>query len=245
MGSGARVGDILVKAGLVDELQVRSAVARQAQWGGRLGRHVMDLGFAREDAVAGALAAALGLQRIDLDRFPRDAAALSRVDLQTAEEKGVYPYAYRENGKALWLAMADPTDLTTVDEIAARSGCRVRIAVAGEKEITTAIWRHYKNQEPPAEASKGGAAFVRENALDLEDDGPTPPLETPLSGYTPPHGTPIPTTAAGGDAEEIARLKQELEKTTTVLRALIDTVVGKGYVSPAELRAAISKLSSR
>ncbi len=231
-----------MKAGLVDELQVRSAVARQAQWGGRLGKHVMELGFARDEAVAGALAAALGLQRIELDKFPRDPAALSKVDAQTAEQKGVFPYAFRENGKTLWLAMADPTDLATVDEIAARSGCRVRVAVAGEMEVVAAIWRHYKNQEPPGQSARGGASFERPHALELEDD---PPRDTPLSGYTPPHGTPIASSAAGGDPEEIARLRRELEKATTVLRALIDTVVAKGFVTPAELRAAISKVSAK
>ncbi|MGC4114431.1 MAG: hypothetical protein QM765_07430 [Myxococcales bacterium] len=239
-----------MKAGLVDELQVRSAAARQAQWGGRLGKHVAEMGFARDETVASALAAALGLQRIELDKFPRDPAALAKVGLETAEGKGVFPYAFRDNGKSLWLAMADPTDLGTVDEIAARSGCRVRIAVAGEKEIAAAIWRHYKNQEPPAETPRGGASFVRKGGLDLEsedegeDDASSSPA-TPLSGYTPPHGTPIYTTGSGGDAEEIARLKRELEKTTTVLRALIDTVVAKGVVTPTELRAAISKLSSK
>jgi len=233
-----------MKAGLVDELQLRSASARQGQWGGRLSHHVMELGFAGEDAVAGALALALGLQRIELGQLPRDPAALSKVDVKTAQDKGIFPYAYRENGRTLWLAMADPTDLATVDEVAARSGCRVRVAVAGEKEIAAAVWRNYRNQAPPADASKGGAGFARPDAIELEAD-PTPIPEAPLSGYTPPHGTPIPTTASGGDAEEIARLRQDLEKTTKVLRGLIDALVGKGLLGAAELRAAIAKLPSR
>ena len=45
-----RLGDLLLQAGLIDEMQLQSAVARQRQWGGKLGDVLV---LARPDAVAG------------------------------------------------------------------------------------------------------------------------------------------------------------------------------------------------
>jgi hypothetical protein len=238
--NAARLGDILKKSGLVDELQLRSAMARQSQWGGRLVKHVADLGFAREDAVVQALAGALGLQQVGLGAMPHDAGALSKIDVRTAEEKGIFPYALRDNGKTLWLAMADPTDLETVDFVVARTGCRVRVAVAGEKEIAVAIARHYKGESGP----DAGPGFARDGRDGLELEEPMSNLPSSLTGFTPPRGTPyVPApVASASQGEEIARLRQELDKSTKVLRGLIDLLVQKQLMSADELRASIARL---
>ncbi|MGI5862096.1 MAG: hypothetical protein ACOX6T_08555 [Myxococcales bacterium] len=193
----SRVGELLLKAKLVDELQVRSAVAKQNQWGGRLAKHIVEMGFAEEGAVADALAKACGLQRVNLAMMPKDPAALSKIDAAFAEEKGVFPYALRDNGKTLWVAMAEPCDIEIVDIIAARSGCRVRAAVAGEHEVIASIYRHYKNQTPPA-ALMGATSFrptpsealepmdvtdLQGNDLDVPASRSAP---APFPAYAPP-----------------------------------------------------------
>jgi hypothetical protein len=143
-----RIGELLVKARVIDELQLRSALARHDQWGGRLSRVITDMGIAKEETVINAIAQGTGTQRIQLGNLTRDAGALAKVDVSLAEQKGVFPVALKDNGKTLVLAMSDPTDLNTVDQVAARSRTRVLVVVASDREIETAILRHYRGQEP-------------------------------------------------------------------------------------------------
>ncbi|RKG98732.1 general secretion pathway protein GspE, partial [Corallococcus carmarthensis] len=143
-----RIADILVKARVIDELQLRSALASLDQWGGRVSRVVADLGLASEETITQAICQGLGMPRVQLGNLTKDAAALSRVDVGLAEQKGVFPVQLKDNGKTLVLAMSDPTDLATLDQVAARSRARVVPMVAGDREIEHAILRHYRGQEP-------------------------------------------------------------------------------------------------
>lgn len=145
-----RIGDILVKARVIDELQLRSALAQLDQWGGRLSRIVAEMGLANEDIITNAITQGLGMQRVSLGNITKDPGALAKVDVSLAEQKGVFPVSLKDNGKTLVLAMADPTDLSTIDQVAAKSRARIVPMVAGEYEIETAIMRHYRNMEPSA-----------------------------------------------------------------------------------------------
>ncbi len=142
-----RIGEILVKARVIDEMQLRSALAQHDQWGGRLSRIISDMGLAKEDTLTEAIAQGLGMQRVQLGTA-KDVGALAKLDVGLAEQKGVFPVSLRDNGKTLVLAMADPTDLQTIDQVAARSRTRVVPVVAGDREIQNAILRHYRNQDP-------------------------------------------------------------------------------------------------
>ncbi|WNG33795.1 general secretion pathway protein GspE [Archangium minus] len=147
-----RIGEILVKARVIDEMQLRSALAQHDQWGGRLSRIISDMGLASEDTITQAIAQGLGMQRVELGTA-KDAGALAKLDVSFAEQKSIFPVSLRDNGKTLVLAMADPTDLQTIDQVAARSRTRVVPVVASDREIQHAILRHYRNQDPVSHSS--------------------------------------------------------------------------------------------
>lgn len=170
MPSKNRVGEILVKAKLLDELQLRAVLAQHDQWGGRLGKVVAEMGFANDDAVADAIAKALFLRRMQLGNIPHDQAALSKIDAAYAERNGVFPIGMRDNGKTLLLAMSDPTDLQVVDEVAMKARCRVITVVAGEKEIEAAIMRHYKGLEPDVASMQSSPIERANHGLYHRDD---------------------------------------------------------------------------
>ncbi len=139
-----RVGELLVKAKVIDPLQLRSALAQHDAWGGRLAHVVVEMGLAEEEVVVEHLARALSVQRARLGNLQKDPQALAKVDLAFAEERGVFPMGLRDAGKVLLLAMADPSDLETVDEVTRRVRTRVTPYIAGEGEIRAAIARHYR-----------------------------------------------------------------------------------------------------
>jgi hypothetical protein len=279
-----RIGDILVKARVIDELQLRSALANQEQWGGRVSRIVAELGLASEDTITQAISQGLGMPRASLGNLTKDPAALSKVDVSLAEQKGIFPIALKDGGKTLMLAMADPTDLTTIDQVVAKTRARVVPMVAGEREIQIAILRHYRNMEPAA-ASAGHNPFsptpkrdagadsgdedefkivdmsgktVMKRLSDIVDPNAQPPAPAPAPpppAPAPPPPAPVLPRAsaaadmldeilAGGSApagfspEEMQRLESlqaNQEKSSKILRALLELLFEKGALNQREL----------
>ncbi|MHB8875610.1 MAG: GspE/PulE/PilB domain-containing protein [Myxococcaceae bacterium] len=168
--SRSRLGEILVKAKIIDELQLRSALARQDQWGGRITTTIVEMGFQDEDTVYSALARALKVELMHLGTVNKDAQALAKFDASYAEEKGIFPVSLKDNGKSLILAMADPTDLETVDEAGRRSRARVTVVIASETEIRHAIMRHYRNIDPGAGATGRARKAVQEAGTPTSGD---------------------------------------------------------------------------
>lgn len=203
MASRSRVGDILVKAKVIDELQLRSARAQHEQWGGRLAKIVTDMGLADEDTITAAIAKASGLQTVQLGHLQKDKDALSRLDVKFAEDNGVFPVALKDNGKTLVVAMADPTDLDLVDAVASRVRSRVQTVVAGEREIQHAILRYYKNQDPAVADAGRARHAVRRAAEEPADDAEEGFKIVDLSGKTmikhlgDLQGAPVATEPAG------------------------------------------------
>ncbi|MBI3182702.1 MAG: general secretion pathway protein GspE [Myxococcales bacterium] len=148
MAARDRIAEILVKAEVIDDLQLRSASSQQAQWGGRIAKIVVEMRFAKEDAVTKAIGDALGMQAVQLGTVQKDPAALSKVELSFAEEKGIFPVQLKDNGRTLVLAMANPTDLETIDAVGRKVRARVQPVLSGEGDIRRAILRHYRNVEP-------------------------------------------------------------------------------------------------
>ncbi|WNG54897.1 general secretion pathway protein GspE [Archangium gephyra] len=270
-----RIGEILVKARVIDEMQLRSALAQHDQWGGRLSRIITDMGIAKEDTLTEAIAQGLGMQRVQLGTA-KDMGALAKLDVGLAEQKGVFPVSLRDNGKTLVLAMADPTDLQTIDQVAARSRTRVIPVVAGDREIQNAILRHYRNQEPgvthsshAAPSRSSGASSGDEDEFKVVDmSGKT--VVKAIADIAPnmarenarPAATPAPVRSAGGigsaadlldemlsgspapaevfSPEEMQRLQAvqaNQEKSSKILRALLELLLEKGMVQQRELAA--------
>lgn len=186
----SRLKDILIKAGLIDELQLRSAVARMDQWGGRLPAVLVDMGFVDEEQLGQAIGAALKMPLTHLGTVVKDPAALSRVDVAFCEQHAVFPVLIKD--RVLTLAMADPTELGTIDAVSAKAGVRVVPALAAESEIQAAIARHYRGVvlEPRSHSmrkrvthdvgdSDGGNLPASVFQLDLRAPPPAQPAREP------------------------------------------------------------------
>ncbi|MBJ6761305.1 general secretion pathway protein GspE [Myxococcaceae bacterium JPH2] len=266
-----RIGDILVKARVIDELQFRSALASLDQWGGRLARTVADLGLATEDVITEAICQGLGMPRVSLGNLTKDAGALARVDVALAEQKGVFPVSLKDNGKTLVLAMSDPTDLATLDQVAARARARIVPMVAGDREIETAILRHYRNQEPsvstrfnPTRRKDADTTTSDEDEFKVVDmsgntvvkriSDITPPAAASAPRAAAPAEKPAPANSSAADIldeilaggtpanewteENLQRLQtvqQNQEKSSKILRALLELLIEKGQLQQREL----------
>ncbi len=145
-GRNTKLGQALVKAGVIDEMQMRAALGNTEQWGFRLGKTLVRMRFVHEEQVAKAIADATGFPFIDLTSNPPEPSARPYLDEAFCAERGVFPLAVREKAgsRTLFLAMADPTDVEAIDLTAARGRCRVKPFVACEQLVEKAIDKFYR-----------------------------------------------------------------------------------------------------
>lgn len=153
-GNRRRLGDLLLEAGLLDESQLKTALNEQRKWGGRLGRTVVELGFATETTIGQALAEQLELPSIDLDAsdLPKEAVTWLRLDL--CEQFGVFPLALNRKARALSLATADPTNVEHLQAIEFATNLTVMPTVASPSAIERAIRKYYFGESVAAPEPK-------------------------------------------------------------------------------------------
>ena len=138
-----RIGELLMRQGRIDELQLQSALAHQSRWGGRLGRAVVHLGFLDETTLLETLAEQLGTPFITIGDRPVEPAVLALVPPRLIRSRRVLPLARLHESRRgpLVVALADPGDLGVLDEIGFASGLDVRPALATEADLDQAIER--------------------------------------------------------------------------------------------------------
>src|SRR3981189_3439826 len=93
-----RIGDLLVKAGVITELQLKAALAEQQQWGGKLGDILVRMEFLTEEVLVRALSKQTGIARADLTGDP-DAGALAVVPADTPDDAGAVRKAGQGQGR--------------------------------------------------------------------------------------------------------------------------------------------------
>jgi hypothetical protein len=146
-----RVGEILVQAGIIDDMQLESALGEQSKWGRRLGITLIKLGMVEEGQLIRALAKQLDLPIASLAGKHIPEEVIATVPARVAAAHGVVPlFVQQEGGRGrLFLGMEDPSDLTVLDDLAFRTGLEIHPVMVGPTELGAAI---------PQPAGRGGAA---------------------------------------------------------------------------------------
>ena len=137
-----KLGHELVRRGVLDDVQLSSALASAEQWGQRLTQAILHLRLTRETVLVDALAEISHSPKVDFRKTTPDPAALAVLDAEFCQKHGVLPFALTENGKLLHVAMVDPTDLPLVDRMtSARRGGKIKPYVVGELLLLKATQR--------------------------------------------------------------------------------------------------------
>ncbi len=135
------LAEVLVGAGVITRDKLEAAASSRRNGNERLDETLVRLGLAREDEVFSALARHLGLEyiaEIDADISP-DLLAL--LPSEFAMRHQVLPL--REEDHTLVVAMADPFDVTVLDDIRLLTSRDVRAVVSGRRKIVEAIEQSY------------------------------------------------------------------------------------------------------
>jgi type IV pilus assembly protein PilB len=140
-GRSARmIGEVVVDLGLADAATVERAVSVAREQGRPTGQVLVGQGVLRQDQLARVVAERFGLDYVDLSVFEVDVGATSLLDPAAAKRYQAVPIGFTGDGTLL-LAMADPTNVLTVDDIAMRTGRRVRPVAASLEDLEMVLTR--------------------------------------------------------------------------------------------------------
>jgi type IV pilus assembly protein PilB len=253
-----RLGDILVQAGLIDELQLETALAEQQRWGNRLGVALVKLGMIDEQELVQALSRKLGAPAVRLHGKRIDPAVLALVPRDLAERHACLPlFTKQEAGvEVIYIGMEDPGDLNALDELSFRTGLKVRGVMVAPTELWETLDRSYRHvvedqaapDGPPdpgdTEPHLGAGLEPTEDrdALLPRSSAPRSPAMTPIGRLQPreeeaPTEAPEPSPEAGSAPGRVP--------TRTILRALTQLLLEKEVIGRDELRERIQAVADR
>lgn len=136
-----KLGEMLVRGGLVTMDQVVKALAAQKQNGGRLGSNLVMLGFVKEEQITHLLGQQFRLATVNLASVNIEPNVLKLVSAEVAQKYQVLPLS--KIGRVLTLAMTNPSDFPAIEDIKFLTGCEVQPVVASETSVSKALERFY------------------------------------------------------------------------------------------------------
>jgi len=244
-----KLGELLIKANVLQESQLKAALAEQAKWGGKLGEILVRMSLVSEDILVRALSKQLNIPAVNLDAVQTVPSHVrAKIPAQTARDFAVLPLQLRDDGKTLVVAVADPLNVRHLDELRAITKCRIVPNVAGRTSIARAYARLYDGQAELAEADTNfkvldaqGRTVVKE----VRQDGTVPPAATPRPAppVAPAGGTRggVPSVRSGNPSELLKTVEEVQRKEVAALKAMVELLIEKGVFTREEYLAKVKR----
>jgi type IV pilus assembly protein PilB len=140
-----RLGDVLIREGLLTRAKCDQAIAEQRSSGHRLGYVLVKLGMVPEVEITKILARQFRMPAVDLSRFEVDPKILKLIPGDLATKQVVLPL--KREGRTLTVAMADPANMGLVEDLKFITRYDVFPVLAGEFTLRSIIERHYQGND--------------------------------------------------------------------------------------------------
>jgi type IV pilus assembly protein PilB len=142
---GDRLGEILLREGLVTREQLSQALSEQKNTKHRLGYVLVKLGLVQELEITKVLARQYRMPAVDLTRFEVDPKIIRLVPAEMATKSIVLPL--KREGRTLTVAMADPTDHGLLEDLKFITRFDLFPVIAGEYTLRNLIEKHYESSD--------------------------------------------------------------------------------------------------
>jgi type IV pilus assembly protein PilB len=140
-----RIGDLLVREGLIGPDQLTAALQDARQHNTRVGYSLVKLGFIQEAELTRALAKQYRVPAVDLDRVVVDPKIIKLVPAEQALKHLVLPL--RRVGRMLTVAMANPTDAGAIDNLKFITRHDIEPVIVGEYTLRKHLEQYYQLKE--------------------------------------------------------------------------------------------------
>ncbi len=140
-----KLGELLIKEGLINPAQLEKAIGVQRKDGGRLGEVLVKLEMVKEDQLVEILGKQLGISYFSLGsgmlKPGMDADLKNLIPADFALRNLIFPLSRTLN--SLTVAMVDPLDFILIDNLKRLTGCEINRVIATRSDISKAIAEFY------------------------------------------------------------------------------------------------------
>jgi type IV pilus assembly protein PilB len=167
---------MLLKASVITEAQLKTALDTQKELGGKLSVILIKLRIVSEEKLAQFFHDQLKLPLLGLKELMVSPKVSALLDLEVLEKNQVVPIRRTED--TLVLAVADPTDYNAIDEVRFLTGLRTDLAVTSRSNIQKAI-DYYFHARPCKELQDAEAEARSKGTLPAADAKGGAPVQLP------------------------------------------------------------------
>jgi type IV pilus assembly protein PilB len=140
-----KLGESLLKEGIINQAQLEKAISLQRQEGGRLGQIFIKLGIISEEQLVSAIGKQLGIPYFSLGtgmlKPALDQNLEELIPVDVARKNLVLPLSRTLN--SLTVAMIDPLDLILMDNLKKLTGCQINPVICTNSDIVKATEEFY------------------------------------------------------------------------------------------------------
>lgn len=164
------IGQMLIDEGLITSEQLEAGLKEQKKSGKFICAALVKLGFAPDEKIFSVLSRKLRIPYVRLKNKAIEPAVIQKVSAKFSSHYRIMPIEFTNN--TLTVAMVDPLDIRTLDDIKLLLNLEVKSALASEIEIQDAIRKYYGvgaetlesiiEQRLPAEELKTETALIED-----------------------------------------------------------------------------------
>jgi len=228
--SSRMIGEVVVDLGLSDREAVEEAVAAAREQGRPTGLVLVERGVLRHDQLARVVAERFGLDFVDLAVYDLDMGAVNLISSETAKRYQALPVGFTEDGAVL-VAMANPTNVLTIDDIGMMTGRRIRPAAASVEDLNLLLTRLVRMDESIEDIVEDDEEHDAEQNLlldDTDDGAPVIKLVHSIVAQAVQQGaSDIHVNPEEGDTRVMFRVDGVLAPAATIKRKMASAVVSR------------------
>ena len=168
------LGEILVEMGCLAPDDLERAMREQPRRNERLGDVLLSMELVGAEDLTRALADQFDMEMIDLESADIEPSVINRIPADLAREQKIVPVDF--DGELLTIAMGDPLDLYTLDNLRFVVNCQVECVLATKQAILDALNKYYGFQEEQIdeliqEFTQSNIEIINEETLAADEDG--------------------------------------------------------------------------
>ncbi|HQA57401.1 MAG TPA: ATPase, T2SS/T4P/T4SS family [Acetivibrio sp.] len=136
-----KIGNLLVRAGVITQEQLDHALSMQAKSGGLIGQILVKNGYLNKKSLFEFLQKQMGVDFVDLENIQIDEEVLHLVSTSIAKMHNLIPIEKSNN--YLKVAMSDPMNIFSIDDLRLTTGLEIIPCLADEEQIAIQIDKYY------------------------------------------------------------------------------------------------------